>query len=175
MAVAKRRRRGKPTKIEQRKVGGPEWGPQVKQTLSWLVQFTYGRLSGRRKKKKKKHIKRGAKIELERLFIFLISVRPPSCLEDVFFFACQIKLSCNTGSSVVSNFCCSDTEQRKWHAPLTSMVPWLRFNLAKKNLNSAPVRWKTSTKEAQISKSSNGGSWTWRKPSTGAVTRSPEY
>ena len=64
-------------------------------------------------KKKKKHIKRGAKIELELLFILLISVRPPSCLEDVFFFACQIKLSCNTGSSVVSNFCCSDTEQRK--------------------------------------------------------------
>ena len=46
--------------------------------------------------KKKKHIKRGAKIELGLLFILLISVWPPSCLEDVFFFACQIKLSCNT-------------------------------------------------------------------------------
>ena len=28
--VAKRQRREKPKKIEQRKVWGPEWGPQVK-------------------------------------------------------------------------------------------------------------------------------------------------
>ena len=32
MVVAKRQRREKPAKIEQRKVQGPEWGPQVKQT-----------------------------------------------------------------------------------------------------------------------------------------------
>ena len=32
MVVAKRQRREKPAKIEQRKVRGPEWEPQVKQT-----------------------------------------------------------------------------------------------------------------------------------------------
>ena len=32
MAVAKRQGREKPAKIEWRKVRGPEWGPQVKQT-----------------------------------------------------------------------------------------------------------------------------------------------
>ena len=31
MAVAKRQGREKPTKLEQRKVRGPEWGPQIKQ------------------------------------------------------------------------------------------------------------------------------------------------
>ena len=32
MVVAKRQGREKPVKIEQRKVRGPEWGPQVEQT-----------------------------------------------------------------------------------------------------------------------------------------------
>ena len=32
MAVAKRWRREKPMKIEQRKVQGPEWGPWIEQT-----------------------------------------------------------------------------------------------------------------------------------------------
>ena len=32
MAVAKRQRREKPMKIEQKKVRGPDLGPQVKQT-----------------------------------------------------------------------------------------------------------------------------------------------
>ena len=45
-------------------------------------------------KKKKKHIKREAKIEpLSSLCFFWVGL--PSHLEDVFSFACQIKLSCN--------------------------------------------------------------------------------
>ena len=32
MLVAKRQGKKKPTKIEQRKIQGPEWGPQLKQT-----------------------------------------------------------------------------------------------------------------------------------------------
>ena len=40
--------------------------------------------------------------------------------------------SYNTGLSVPSNFCCSETEPMKLHTPLTSMVPWLRFNLIEK-------------------------------------------
>ena len=41
-----------------------------------------------------------------------------------------IKLSYNTGPSVASNFCCSETEPGKLQTPPTSMVPFLRFNLA---------------------------------------------
>ena len=60
MAVAKRQRRGKPVKIEQRKVRGPELGPQVKQTALLASRIYLGLAQGRRKK----HIKREAKIEL---------------------------------------------------------------------------------------------------------------
>ena len=50
----KRQRREKLTKIEQRKVQGPEWEPHVKQQASWLSQFTQGRLrvGGKRYKKR---------------------------------------------------------------------------------------------------------------------------
>ena len=75
-----------------------------------------------------KNLKRGAKIES--LHFFWAGL--PSCLEDVFSFACQIKLSCNltvtlsynTGLSITSNFCCGKTEQRKLHTPLTSRLSW---------------------------------------------------
>ena len=40
MAVAKRKGRQKPMKLEQRKVQGPEWGPQVKQT-AFLARPVY--------------------------------------------------------------------------------------------------------------------------------------
>ena len=43
MAVAKRQRRGKPIKIEQRKVRGPELGPQVKQTALLASPIYLGR------------------------------------------------------------------------------------------------------------------------------------
>ena len=47
MAVAKRQGREKPVKIEQRKVWGPEWGPQVEQTKIYI-----GQAQGEGKKKK---------------------------------------------------------------------------------------------------------------------------
>ena len=40
MVVAKRQGREKPPKIEQRKVRGPEGGPQVEQTALLAAQFT---------------------------------------------------------------------------------------------------------------------------------------
>ena len=62
MVVAKRERREKPLKIEQRKVRG------------LLAQFTWDRLRG------SKHIRRGAKTELgaSLLFTFFGSARPPT-------------------------------------------------------------------------------------------------
>ena len=58
----------------------------------------------------------------------LFGVGPPSCLQGVLFFACQIKLSCNqtvTFWSAISNLCCSKTELRKLHTPLSypNLIP----------------------------------------------------
>ena len=58
MALAKRQRRDKPVKIEQRKIWGPEWGPQVDQTVL-LASPIY---IGQAQREEKKHIKRQAKI-----------------------------------------------------------------------------------------------------------------
>ena len=57
MAVAKNKEE-KPTKIEQRKVQGPEWEPQVKQKALLAIPIYIGQARG----EDKKHIKRGAKI-----------------------------------------------------------------------------------------------------------------
>ena len=54
MAVAKRQRREKPVKIEQRKVRGPECGPQVKQT-ALLARPVY---TGQAQEEKKTYKKR---------------------------------------------------------------------------------------------------------------------
>ena len=59
MVVDKRQRKEKPTKMEQRKVWGLEWEPQVKQT-ALLASPIY---IGKAQKEEKKHIKRGAKIK----------------------------------------------------------------------------------------------------------------
>ena len=59
MVVAKRQRKEKSTKIEQRKVQGPEWGPQVKPTALLASLIYIGQAQG----EEKKHIKGGTKIE----------------------------------------------------------------------------------------------------------------
>ena len=75
-------------KIEQRQVRGPEWEPQVKQTALLASPVYRGQAQG----EERKHIKRRAKIEPP-ASLCVFSVGPPSHLEDVFSFACQIKLS----------------------------------------------------------------------------------
>ena len=75
------------------------------------------------------HRKRGAKIEPWGS-LFSLHVCPPSCLRDVVSFACQVKLSCTTGPSITSDFCCGETEPRKLQTPPTYIVPWLGFNQA---------------------------------------------
>ena len=54
MAVAKRQGREKPSKIEQRKVQGPEWGPQVEQTTLLTSPIYLGQAQGEKKMHKKK-------------------------------------------------------------------------------------------------------------------------
>ena len=49
MAVAKRQGRENPVKIEQRKVPGPEWGPQVEQTALLASPIYIGQAQGEEK------------------------------------------------------------------------------------------------------------------------------
>ena len=44
----------------------------------------------------------------------------------MFSFACQVKLSRNTGPSIASNFCCSKTELRKLQTSLTLLFPFYK-------------------------------------------------
>ena len=68
MAVIERQGREKLEKIEQRKVpGGPESGPQVKQTALLASLIYIGQAQG----EEKKHIKRRAKIGPEASFLFV--------------------------------------------------------------------------------------------------------
>ena len=76
MAVTKRQGREKPAKIEQRKVRGPEWEPQVEQTALLANPVHIGQAPG----EEKKHIKREAKIGPEAsLHVFWVGM--PSWLE----------------------------------------------------------------------------------------------
>ena len=106
MAVAKRQGREKPLKIEQRKVWGLEWGPQVEQTALVASPVYKGQARGR-----KKHIKRGAKgpgvslsVSLTHLFSLSLSLFSSHLLgrhalmpQDVFsfYFLNKIDLSKN--------------------------------------------------------------------------------
>ena len=67
---------------------------------SWLAQFAQGRLRSGWGEEEKKHIKRGAKIgPPSSLCVFWAGL--PSHLEDVFSFACPIKLSCDRAVTLV--------------------------------------------------------------------------
>ena len=92
MAVAKKQRREKPMKIEQRKVRGPEWEPQVKQTALLASPVYIGQAQGEEKKTHKKRSQNWTG-GISSLCIFWVG--QPSHLEDIFSFACQIKLNCN--------------------------------------------------------------------------------
>ena len=101
MVVTKRQEREKPTKIEQRKVRGPEWGSQVEQTALLDSPIYIGQVQGEEEKKKKKHIKTGPKGPGLYLSLSLSLALPPTlslsslhvfwvvmllCLEGVFSF-----------------------------------------------------------------------------------------
>ena len=54
MVMSKAQKREKPAKMEQRKVQGPEWEPQVKQTALLAGPIYIGQAQGEEKKEKKK-------------------------------------------------------------------------------------------------------------------------
>ena len=116
-------KKGKPTKIEQKKVWGSEWGPQVKQTTLLTSPICIGQ-------RKEKRQKEEPKLSQRLLFSLCLLGQPALTPRGCILLCLPIKLSCNNGPSIASNFCCDETEPRKLHTPLSSMVPFLRFNLA---------------------------------------------
>ena len=82
MAVAERQRREKPTKIEQRKIRGPEGGPRVKQTALLASPIYIGQAQGEEKRTYKKRSQRAG--GLSSLHVFWVSMPPR--IEDVFSF-----------------------------------------------------------------------------------------
>ena len=80
MAAAKRQGREKPAKIEQRKVRGPERGPQVEQTALLASPIYIGQAQGEEKNIYKGEPKGRGPL----LFSLHLWVSVPSCLEDVF-------------------------------------------------------------------------------------------
>ena len=129
MVVAKRQGREKPMKIEQRKVRGPEWGPQVEQITPLAGPIYIRQAQGEGEKTYKKSSQRAGAGSL--LFESFGSACPHA---SWMYFPLFSKLnwavtqSCNTDlskswdtpralTSVTSNFCCDKTEQRKLCTP----------------------------------------------------------
>ena len=135
MVVAKRQRKEKPAKIEQRQVRGPECRPEVTQTALLVSPIYIGQGQG----KKKIHKKRSQKLSWggggvgwgevggwrwgdgSLLFASFgsASLTPQGCI----FLCLPIKLSYNTGPSIPSNFCCGETEPRKLETSPTELNP----------------------------------------------------
>ena len=86
MAIAKRQRREQPVKTEEGRSKDESENLRENKQPSWLAQFIQRRMGGGGGK----HIKRAAKVDYGRRFSSLgvFWVGPPSCLEDVFSFAC---------------------------------------------------------------------------------------
>ena len=112
MAVAKRQRRGKPIKIEQRKVRGPELGPQVKQTALLASPIYLGLAQGEEKKAYKKRSQNWAGAFSSRLL-----GQSTIALWEGIFLSLPIKLSSNTGPSVASNALQWDRTEEITHSP----------------------------------------------------------
>ena len=81
MAVAKRQGREKPAKIEQRKVWGPEWGPQGEQTAFLASPVYIGQAQGEEKTWKEEPEGRDSVSSLRVFWVGLLSR-----LRDVFPF-----------------------------------------------------------------------------------------
>ena len=94
MVEAKRQGREKPTKIEQRKVWGPEWGPQVEQIALLASPIYIQQVQGEEKTYKKRSQRAGGGVSHPRAHAFSLSlsslcvfwVGMPSRLDDVFSF-----------------------------------------------------------------------------------------
>ena len=163
-------------KIEQRKVRVPEWEPQVK----WTALPASPIYTEQAQEEEEKTYKKRSQNWAFSLFYSHLCFSLPSTLEDVFSFACQIKLSCNNGPPIASNFCCSETEPRKLQTSLVYVVLFLSFNLAETTL-ARPLQGRgQAQQEAKHSRSPLGESshsrrWTQRKPSAVEETRSPAW
>ena len=94
MVVAKRKRKERRTKMEQKKIPGPDREPQGKQRALLASPVYTGQAQG-----EEGHTKRGANMQPS-----LLLGQPPSGLANVFSFVCQIKPSCNREVTLVRHF-----------------------------------------------------------------------
>ena len=128
MGVAKWQGREKPAKTEQRRVWGPEWGPQAAQTAPLAGPVYIGQARGR-----KRHIKRGAKgpgslsptcvsrsLSLSSRLLGQHALTPRGCiflyflnktdLSENYSMDCPRAVMQRALMSVTSNLCCDKTE-----------------------------------------------------------------
>ena len=90
MAVAKRRE--KPVKIEQRKVQGPEWEPQVKQTALLDGPIYIGEAQGEKNIKTEAKASALSPLCTGALFSSRLWINVPSHLQDGFSCYCLNKI-----------------------------------------------------------------------------------
>ena len=145
--VATRQGREKPAKIEQRKVRGPEWGPQVEQTALPPSLHRAGSEGGKNTQKEEPRA-RGLSLSCARarslplplllsLSLSLLSLSPlghhaPTPRGCVFLYflnktkgAITLSKSCDSLRALVSlasNFCWDQTERRRLHSPDTTFI-----------------------------------------------------
>ena len=93
MMVAKRQGRGKPRKIEQRKVGGSSEDPQVEETALLASPIYKGQAQG----EEEKNIKRGAKGPGVSHSCSLISLSPSPSLSLFSLLQCPQREICRIG------------------------------------------------------------------------------
>ena len=95
MSVAKRQRREKLAKMEQRKVWGPEWGPQVKQTALLASPIYIEQALGEERKHKKmsQNWTRGFSSHL----LGQPALTPQGCIFLCLPNKTELYLNCNTG------------------------------------------------------------------------------
>ena len=141
MVVAKRQGREKPAEIEQRKVRGPERGPQVEQTALLATPIYRGQAQG-----EEKHLKRGAQswrsLSLAptlslfsshllgqnaltprgRIFLYLLN---KTDLPENYSTDCPRAVTPRALTSIASNFCWDETELKRLHSPDTTMFTFL--------------------------------------------------
>ena len=125
MAVAKRKRREKPRDLEQKKIPGPGWGPQVKQIALLASPVYIGQSRGRRKNMQIEEPKLIQGLLFSSYLLGWPTLMPWGCI----FLCLPIKLSYNSGLSVAWNFCCSESERRKLQTPRQFFLLELRTNL----------------------------------------------
>ena len=131
--MAKRRRSEKSEKIEQRKVQGPEWVSQGKQTALFASPIYIRQIQGGKKRNIKIEEPKYSEVGLGAAGGFSSFGSASLHASRMYFLLLASKLSYNAGLSLASHFCFGETEPRKSNFPdnekpkdedLSKHTPW---------------------------------------------------